>query len=56
MYVIDEDCFYVGSDTSLDKEGLQEFGYLIEDKKETKKFKTDYWKKLWGYSQKHALN
>ena len=59
VYIIDEDCFYVGSDNmypSLDLEGLQEFGYLIEDQKETKKFQTDYWDKLWEYSQKHALN
>jgi phosphatidylserine/phosphatidylglycerophosphate/cardiolipin synthase-like enzyme len=58
VYIIDEDCFYVGSDNmypSRDKEGLQEFGYLIEDKKETLKFKTDYWDKLWEYSGKHLV-
>jgi len=40
---------------SLDIEGLQEFGYLIEDKKETQKFKAEYWDKLWGYSGKHLV-
>ena len=58
--IIDEDCFYVGSDNmypSADKEGLQEFGYLIEDKKETQKFIKEYWDKLWTYSGKpeHVL-
>jgi phosphatidylserine/phosphatidylglycerophosphate/cardiolipin synthase-like enzyme len=59
VYIIDEDCFYVGSDNfypSLNKEGLQEFGYLIEDKNETKKFKSEYWDKLWQYSKNHPLN
>jgi phosphatidylserine/phosphatidylglycerophosphate/cardiolipin synthase-like enzyme len=60
VYIIDEDCFYVGSDNmypSANKEGLQEFGYLIEDQKETKKFKAEYWDKLWEYSKtKGALN
>jgi phosphatidylserine/phosphatidylglycerophosphate/cardiolipin synthase-like enzyme len=58
MYIIDEDCFYVGSDNmypSRDNEGLQEFGYLIEDKNETKKFNAEYWDKLWEYSQKHLV-
>jgi phosphatidylserine/phosphatidylglycerophosphate/cardiolipin synthase-like enzyme len=59
VYIIDEDCFYVGSDNmypSAHREGLQEFGYLIEDEKETQKFKAEYWDQLWGYSEKHALN
>ena len=60
VYIIDDDCFYVGSDNmypSAHKEGLQEFGYLIEDKKETQKFITEYWEKLWQYSKtKGALN
>jgi len=60
VYIIDVDCFYVGSDNmypSADKEGLQEFGYLIEDKKETQKFIKEYWDKLWTYSGKpeHVL-
>ena len=59
VYIIDDRCFYVGSDNfyvSLTKEGLQEFGYLVEDQQETKKFVADYWDKLWKYSGKHALN
>jgi phosphatidylserine/phosphatidylglycerophosphate/cardiolipin synthase-like enzyme len=58
VYIIDEDCFYVGSDNfypSGDQLGLQEFGYLIEDKSETKKFIAEYWDKLWQYSRKHQL-
>jgi phosphatidylserine/phosphatidylglycerophosphate/cardiolipin synthase-like enzyme len=59
VYIIDGDCFYVGSDNmypSQDNKGLQEFGYLIEDKTETQKFIQEYWSKLWEYSQKHPLN
>jgi phosphatidylserine/phosphatidylglycerophosphate/cardiolipin synthase-like enzyme len=59
VYIIDEDCFYVGSDNmypSADIEGLQEFGYLIEDKKETQKFISEYWENLWKYSGPRALN
>jgi phosphatidylserine/phosphatidylglycerophosphate/cardiolipin synthase-like enzyme len=59
VYIIDEDCFYVGSDNmyvSAHKEGLQEFGYLIEDQKETRKFIAEYWNQLWQYSGKHPLN
>ncbi|HET8670415.1 MAG TPA: hypothetical protein VFM05_07230, partial [Candidatus Saccharimonadales bacterium] len=58
VYIIDNDCFYVGSDNmyvSAHKEGLQEFGYLIEDQSETEKFISDYWNKLWPYSEKNRL-
>jgi phosphatidylserine/phosphatidylglycerophosphate/cardiolipin synthase-like enzyme len=58
VYIIDEHCFYVGSDNfyvSAHNEGLQEFGYLIEDEAETKKFMNEYWDELWKYSEKHAL-
>ncbi len=58
VYIIDEDSFYIGSDNfyaSLFAEGLQEFGFLIEDKNETKKFIDDYWSNLWKYSKKHVL-
>jgi phosphatidylserine/phosphatidylglycerophosphate/cardiolipin synthase-like enzyme len=59
IYIIDEDCFYVGSDNfyaSMHKEGLQEFGYLVEDKNETRKFIAAYWDNLWKYSGKMALS
>jgi phosphatidylserine/phosphatidylglycerophosphate/cardiolipin synthase-like enzyme len=59
VYIIDEDCFYIGSDNfyvSLFEDGLQEFGFLIEDKSETKKFIEEYWSYLWKYSRPHALN
>jgi hypothetical protein len=41
---------------SKHKEGLQEFGYLIEDKNETQKFIKDYWGNIWKYSAKHAFS
>lgn len=54
VYIIDDEYFYVGSDNfyqSYYKEGLQEFGYLVEGQKETQGFLDNYWNKLWGYSQ-----
>jgi hypothetical protein len=42
---------------SKNQEGLQEFGYLIQDKKETQNFIETYWKKLWARGtswQNHA--
>jgi phosphatidylserine/phosphatidylglycerophosphate/cardiolipin synthase-like enzyme len=59
VYIIDEDCFYVGSDNfypSLHKEGLQEFGFLVEDKNETQNFTATYWDNLWKYSEKGRLS
>src|SRR5262249_26427067 len=59
LYIIDEECFYIGSDNmypSKHKEGLQEFGYLIEDKNETQNLIKEYWDNIWKYSAKHALS
>jgi phosphatidylserine/phosphatidylglycerophosphate/cardiolipin synthase-like enzyme len=58
IYIIDDECFYVGSDNfyvSDHQEGLQEFGYLIEGKKETQKFIEAYWDNLWKYSGPRAF-
>jgi phosphatidylserine/phosphatidylglycerophosphate/cardiolipin synthase-like enzyme len=59
LYICDDDAFYVGSDNfyvSLDRGGLQEFGYLVEDQVETGKLISDYWNNLWKYSGPRALN
>ena len=54
VYIIDDTAFYVGSDNAYfatTKEGLQEFGYLVESPTDTQAFLNDYWNKLWKYSQ-----
>ena len=58
VYIIDERCFYVGSDNfyvSMTDVGLQEFGYLIENHAETKAFIENYWNKVWEHSQARIL-
>jgi phosphatidylserine/phosphatidylglycerophosphate/cardiolipin synthase-like enzyme len=55
VYIIDDTNFYFGSDNmykSASVAGLQEFGYLIEDFDETRKFMSHYWQPLWKRSQK----
>ena len=54
VYIIDDTAFYVGSDNayfSTTKEGLQEFGYLVENPAATQGLLDNYWNKLWKYSQ-----
>ncbi len=54
VYIIDEEAFYVGSDNAYaapnNEEGLQEFGFLISGKDETRRFIGEYWDKFWHYA------
>lgn len=54
IYIVDDASFYVGSDnfyTSGHTAGLQEFGYLVEDAAEARKFRANYWDKAWKFSE-----
>jgi phosphatidylserine/phosphatidylglycerophosphate/cardiolipin synthase-like enzyme len=54
VYIVDEDCFYFGSDNAYrsgSAQGLIEFGYLIEDTGLLRRFTADYWQRLWENAQ-----
>lgn len=46
--------YYVGSD-NLYPHNLFEFGFLVDNKQETKKMFDDYWSKVWQYSGKNCV-
>jgi phosphatidylserine/phosphatidylglycerophosphate/cardiolipin synthase-like enzyme len=54
VYIIDDEAFYVGSDNAYaapyNEQGLQEFGFMISGKEETRRFMDGYWDKFWRYS------
>ncbi|MFB9833663.1 phospholipase D-like domain-containing protein [Actinoallomurus acaciae] len=54
VYIADETVYYVGSD-NLYPHNLAEFGYLVEGDS-VRDIITDYWDKLWLYSEPHAID
>jgi phosphatidylserine/phosphatidylglycerophosphate/cardiolipin synthase-like enzyme len=50
LCIVDDKAFYVGSH-NLYPCDLQEIGFFIEDEAQTQVLLTEYWHKLWSYSQ-----
>ena len=58
VYIVDDTNFYFGSDNmykSASIPGLQEFGYLVEDQAETRRFLSHYWEPLWKRSRSKLM-
>lgn len=53
--MIDDRLFYVGSENFYPV-SLQEYGVFINDATAAKQMKSDYWDKLWQYSQAAAIS
>jgi phosphatidylserine/phosphatidylglycerophosphate/cardiolipin synthase-like enzyme len=61
VYIIDDEAFYIGSDNAYTIalngiEGLQEFGFLVSGREETRQFIEGYWDKAWRYSMQFAFS
>ncbi len=59
VVIVDDDGFYFGSDNAyampFNPFGMQEFGFLVEGKSETRAFLQDYWDKAWHYSSQFQV-
>jgi phosphatidylserine/phosphatidylglycerophosphate/cardiolipin synthase-like enzyme len=55
FWMVDDRTFYVGSDNAYPV-NLQEFGYVIDDKKAAATLLDAYWKPLWQWSQRAAVS
>jgi phosphatidylserine/phosphatidylglycerophosphate/cardiolipin synthase-like enzyme len=53
--MVDDAVFYVGS-SNMYSSDLQEYGVFIDDPKAVGQIKTDYYDKLWSYSQRAAIS
>jgi phosphatidylserine/phosphatidylglycerophosphate/cardiolipin synthase-like enzyme len=55
LWIVDDRAFYIGSD-NLYPVDLQEYGYIVEDRRETARLLHDYWDRLWRYSSRAAIS
>ena len=55
LWMIDDRAFYIGSD-NMYPVNLQEYGYIVDDKKAAGELLDAYWKPLWQWSQKAAVS
>jgi phosphatidylserine/phosphatidylglycerophosphate/cardiolipin synthase-like enzyme len=55
FWMVDDRTFYVGSD-NMYPVNLQEFGYILDDKKAAGEMLDAYWKPLWQWSQRAAVS
>ena len=55
LWMIDDRAFYIGSD-NMYPVNLQEFGYIVDDKKAAGELLDAYWKPLWQWSQRAAVS
>ena len=55
FWMIDDRAFYIGSD-NMYPVNLQEYGYIVDDKKAAGELLDAYWKPLWQWSQKAAVS
>jgi phosphatidylserine/phosphatidylglycerophosphate/cardiolipin synthase-like enzyme len=55
FYMIDDRAFYVGSD-NMYPVNLQEFGYILDDKKAAQDILDGWWTPLWQWSQRAAVS
>ncbi|MBS0539030.1 MAG: hypothetical protein JSR47_09770 [Proteobacteria bacterium] len=55
LWMIDDRSFYIGSD-NMYPVNLQEFGYIVDDRKAAGELLETYWKPLWEWSSKAAVS
>ena len=53
--MVDDRAFYIGSD-NMYPVNLQEFGYIVDDKKAAADVLDTYWNPLWQWSQRAAVS
>lgn len=55
LWMIDDRAFYIGSD-NMYPVNLQEYGYIVDDKKAAGELLDSYWNPLWQWSQRAAVS
>ena len=55
LWMVDDRVFYVGSD-NIYPVNLQEFGYIVDDRKAAAELLDAYWNPLWQWSRQAALS
>lgn len=55
LWMVDDRAFYIGSD-NMYPVNLQEFGYIVDDKKAAGELLDAYWNPLWQWSEKAAVS
>ena len=55
LWMIDDRAFYIGSD-NMYPVNLQEYGYIVDDKKAAGELLDGYWNPLWQWSQRAAVS
>jgi phosphatidylserine/phosphatidylglycerophosphate/cardiolipin synthase-like enzyme len=55
LWIVDDRAFRIGSH-NLYPVNLQEFGYIVEDRRATDQLLKDYWDQLWRYSSAAAIS
>jgi phosphatidylserine/phosphatidylglycerophosphate/cardiolipin synthase-like enzyme len=55
LWMIDDRAFYIGSD-NMYPVNLQEYGYIVDDKKAAGELLDSYWKPLWQWSEHAAVS
>jgi phosphatidylserine/phosphatidylglycerophosphate/cardiolipin synthase-like enzyme len=55
LWMVDDRVFYIGSD-NLYPVNLQEFGYIVDDRKAAAELLDAYWTPLWQWSQRAAVS
>jgi phosphatidylserine/phosphatidylglycerophosphate/cardiolipin synthase-like enzyme len=55
FWMIDDRLFYIGSD-NMYPVNLQEFGYILDDRKAATELLDSYWTPLWHWSQRAAVS
>lgn len=55
FWMVDDRLFYIGSD-NMYPVNLQEFGYIIDDRKAAQEIVEDYWTPLWHWSSRAAVS
>jgi hypothetical protein len=55
LWMVDDRVFYLGSD-NVYPVNLQEFGYIVDDRKAAAELLDAYWNPLWQWSRKAALS
>jgi phosphatidylserine/phosphatidylglycerophosphate/cardiolipin synthase-like enzyme len=55
LWMIDDRAFYIGSD-NMYPVNLQEYGYIVDDRKAAGELLDSYWNPLWQWSQRAAVS
>jgi phosphatidylserine/phosphatidylglycerophosphate/cardiolipin synthase-like enzyme len=55
LWMVDERVFYIGSDNFYPV-NLQEFGYIVDDRKAAAELVESYWRPLWQWSSRAAVS